>query len=401
VEHDHRRHRHSHLGCRHLRADVLFDVTLNIMSLGGLALGIGMLVDNSIVVLESIHRLREEGHDLFTAAIRGTSVVGGAVIASTLTTVAVFFPIVFVKGVAGQIFGDMALTVVFSLLASLVVALFVVPMLASRMIKDEYLADIRGRFSANHILRLAIVEDFKNFKDRRQEQNASVLHFVAGTVLRFGRELIIKLWVLIAAILLFILKSLALLLLFVPTLLLGWIPKLRKYVRQLEAWSVQPNFRSLTLHQRVWNTLFVFKSYAMFVADWRSFATGFREAKLRKRVARATLSPFYLLYSIARFIIHQLYSTVLKLSLTSIFALAFLLSIVLVLVGMPLGLFFAGLLLVCNPLLNWSYETYPRRFAGHWQIVDGARHFGRVVCSLCVFAITPARRGVDSGRASG
>ncbi|MBE2216263.1 MAG: efflux RND transporter permease subunit [Opitutaceae bacterium] len=110
----------------------MWDVSLNIISLGGLALGVGMLVDNSIVVLESIFRCREEGDDLLTAVVRGTGEVGGAVVASTLTTVAVFFPIVFVEGVAGQIFGDMALTVVFSLMASLVVALFVIPMLASR-----------------------------------------------------------------------------------------------------------------------------------------------------------------------------------------------------------------------------------------------------------------------------
>ncbi|HAA78644.1 TPA: hypothetical protein DCE37_26400, partial [Candidatus Latescibacteria bacterium] len=95
----------------------------------------GMLVDNSIVVLESIYRCREEGDDLVRATVRGTGDVGGAVFASTLTTVAVFFPIVFVEGVAGQIFGDMALTVVFSLLASLGVALFVIPMLASRNIR--------------------------------------------------------------------------------------------------------------------------------------------------------------------------------------------------------------------------------------------------------------------------
>ncbi|OQY27992.1 MAG: hypothetical protein B6244_08590 [Candidatus Cloacimonetes bacterium 4572_55] len=108
------------------------DVSLNIMSLGGLALGIGMLVDNSIVVLESITRCREEGDELVRSITRGVGEVSGAVAASTLTTVAVFFPIVFVEGVAGQIFGDLALTVVFSLLASLIVALFLIPMLASR-----------------------------------------------------------------------------------------------------------------------------------------------------------------------------------------------------------------------------------------------------------------------------
>ena len=112
----------------------LAGVSMNIMSLGGLALGIGMLVDNSIVVLESIFRCREEGDDLVTAAIPGTGGGGGAVLSSTLTTVAVFFPIVFVEGVAGQVFGDMALVVVFSLMASLAVALYFVPMLASRRV---------------------------------------------------------------------------------------------------------------------------------------------------------------------------------------------------------------------------------------------------------------------------
>ncbi len=110
----------------------LLGVTLNIMSLGGLALGIGMLVDSSIVVLESIYRCREEGDGLVTAAVRGTREVRGAVIASTLTSIAVFFPMVFVEGVAGQAFGDLGLAVVISLLVSVVVAVSFIPMLASR-----------------------------------------------------------------------------------------------------------------------------------------------------------------------------------------------------------------------------------------------------------------------------
>jgi len=107
------------------------DISLNIMSLGGLTLGIGMLVDNSIVVLESIFRKKKQGWSLFAAAVHGTSEVGGAVVASTLTTVAVFLPIVFVEGVAGQLFRDQALTVTFSILASLVVAVTVIPMLSA------------------------------------------------------------------------------------------------------------------------------------------------------------------------------------------------------------------------------------------------------------------------------
>ena len=107
------------------------DVTLNIMSLGGLALGIGMLVDNSIVVLENVHRYRNQGLSDLEAARRGSSEVGRAVVAATLTTVCVFVPIVFVEGVAGQLFRDQALTVTYSLLASLVVALMLIPMLSS------------------------------------------------------------------------------------------------------------------------------------------------------------------------------------------------------------------------------------------------------------------------------
>jgi len=110
----------------------LQDVTLNIMSLGGLALGVGMLVDNAIVVLESVTRCRSEGDSLQRAALRGVSEVSGAIVASTLTTVAVFAPIVFVHGIAGQIFGDQAVTVVWSLLVSLLVAITFIPMLASR-----------------------------------------------------------------------------------------------------------------------------------------------------------------------------------------------------------------------------------------------------------------------------
>lgn len=107
------------------------NLTLNIMSLGGIALGIGMLVDNSIVVLENISRHREQGKDVLAAARDGAGEVSTAVTASTLTTLAVFFPLVFVKGIAGQLFRDQSLTVTFSLLASLIVAITLIPMLAS------------------------------------------------------------------------------------------------------------------------------------------------------------------------------------------------------------------------------------------------------------------------------
>ena len=111
----------------------LFDVSLNVMSLGGLALGVGMLVDNSIVVLENVFRHRqEEGRDARASASIGANEVAGAITASTLTTIAVFGPVLYVKGVAGALFADLSLAVAFSLLASLLVALTLLPVLAAR-----------------------------------------------------------------------------------------------------------------------------------------------------------------------------------------------------------------------------------------------------------------------------
>ncbi|HAT41472.1 MAG TPA: acriflavin resistance protein [Rheinheimera sp.] len=107
------------------------EITLNIMSLGGIALAIGMLVDNAIVVLENISRYKEQGLSAVDAAKKGASEVSMAITASTLTTVAVFFPLVFVEGVAGQLFRDQALTVTYALLASLLVALTLIPAMAS------------------------------------------------------------------------------------------------------------------------------------------------------------------------------------------------------------------------------------------------------------------------------
>ena len=108
--------------------------TLNIMTIGGLALGIGMLVDNSIVVLENIYRLRETGQSREQAAIEGSAEVTAAIVASTLTTLAVFLPLVFVRGMSGVMFKQLSLVVSFSLLCSLAVAVTIVPMLSSKIL---------------------------------------------------------------------------------------------------------------------------------------------------------------------------------------------------------------------------------------------------------------------------
>ena len=112
-------------------------LTLNVMTLGGLALGAGMLVDNAIVVVESIFRKREEGLGVMDAAIKGTSEVSGAITASTLTTIVVFLPIVYLQGASGELFRDQAWTVAFSLISSLVVAILVIPMLFTQIFRKD------------------------------------------------------------------------------------------------------------------------------------------------------------------------------------------------------------------------------------------------------------------------
>ncbi|MBD5548217.1 MAG: MMPL family transporter [Lachnospiraceae bacterium] len=121
------------------------NVTLNVISLSGLALGIGMLVDNSIVVIENIYRMRNEGYSAREAAIEGAGEVAGAIMASTLTTVCVFLPIVFTEGITRQLFVDMGLTIAYSLLASLIIALTVVPAMSSKvLVKTKEQSD--GKF---------------------------------------------------------------------------------------------------------------------------------------------------------------------------------------------------------------------------------------------------------------
>lgn len=113
------------------------DLTLNIMTLGGLALGAGMLVDNAIVVIESIFRNQEKGMSVKEAVVQGASEVGGAVTASTLTTIVVFLPIVYLHGASGELFKDQAWTVTFSLVSSLFVAILVIPTLYERMFRKN------------------------------------------------------------------------------------------------------------------------------------------------------------------------------------------------------------------------------------------------------------------------
>jgi HAE1 family hydrophobic/amphiphilic exporter-1 len=154
-------------------------VTLNVISLGGLALGVGNLVDNAIVVLEAIVARRERGESLVPSVLRGAGEVAGAVVASTLTTVAVFLPVVFVEGFAAQLFRDQALTVSFSQVASLAVALTLIPMVSARGARRPLAADASP--AAAPLSRLA--------RARR-----AVLVAAPGFLLRIGRRAVAALF---------------------------------------------------------------------------------------------------------------------------------------------------------------------------------------------------------------
>lgn len=136
------------------------DVTLNIISMGGLALGVGMLVDNSIVVIENIYRMRHEGKPAKEAAVDGARQVSGAIMASTLTTIAVFLPIVFVEGFTREIFTDMGLTIAYSLIASLIIALTLVPTIAARVLDRDVKKDHpffeRMKSGYTHVLKFSL-----------------------------------------------------------------------------------------------------------------------------------------------------------------------------------------------------------------------------------------------------
>ncbi|NPV44629.1 MAG: efflux RND transporter permease subunit [Firmicutes bacterium] len=147
-------------------------LTLNIMSLGGLALGIGMLVDNSIVVLENIFRFRQEGYSRIDAAKAAAEEVGTAVIASTLTTAAVFLPIVYVEGLASVLFKEMALTVSFSLFASLIVSLTLIPVMSSKILKVSGADEMVKRGIMNRVFIL-----WQNFFDGLTQKYAQLLRW--------------------------------------------------------------------------------------------------------------------------------------------------------------------------------------------------------------------------------
>ena len=376
----------------------MFDVSLNIMSLGGLALGIGMLVDNSIVVLESIFRCREEGDSVIEAAVRGVGEVGSAVIASTLTTIAVFFPIVFVEGIAGQIFGDMALVVVFSLLASLLAALFFIPMLASRQLPDPGSGSVLNQLQSVDYLRFRAFEKLRDKLNKLNEKSsianaAGLFLSVPVIVLLALTEILLKVVQSVSTLILLTLEG-------VLSLLKGLaFPIARLFKRNLspDAGSNEDDKAVQKEHilPKGWSELFWadflhFPSYPIFKADYVSYISWVKKRNgfLKKFLSRITF-PVGALYVILRFMLHTYFSLVAKLFILivqSILAVIFAVILMFVTVAM----------IVLVPSLGLFNYVYTKISAVYPAIVGGAiRNKGAVITSagglfvLCIMYLLP------------
>ncbi|MFH1422125.1 MAG: efflux RND transporter permease subunit [Planctomycetota bacterium] len=168
--------------------------TLNILTLGGLALGIGMLVDNSIVVMENIYRLKETGSGAEESAVKGSEEVTAAIIASTLTTVAVFLPLIFVRGMAGVLFKQLSFVVSFSLFCSLLVALTLTPMLASKLLRIKRRSSLAGHKPQNIQRKNGIVPKIENsYKNLLHfALNHRTIVIIAAVVLLLGSTLLVR-----------------------------------------------------------------------------------------------------------------------------------------------------------------------------------------------------------------
>ncbi|MCP4725724.1 MAG: efflux RND transporter permease subunit [bacterium] len=286
----------------------IYEVSLNIMSLGGLALGIGMLVDNSIVVLESIFRCREEGDSIIEAAVRGTGEVGSAVIASTLTTIAVFFPIVFVEGVAGQIFGDMSLVVVFSLLASLLAALFFIPMLASRQITSGDSKLMLDRVSNIDIFKFPAFNDMKTRLNVIKENptlnsTASLYGFAVINIFRNIYDLALKLFQVLTTLVFIVLEFVITILKSIMAFFIA--PFSKSDLSEEQNSSLLPDI----FGSRIWNGLLIFKPYHSLRILLNSYYTWLKDKKIFTKILFGLLTIIFAnIYALFRFILEIFFS---------------------------------------------------------------------------------------------
>ena len=372
----------------------MFDVSLNIMSLGGLALGIGMLVDNSIVVLESIFRCREEGDDLVQATVRGTSEVGTAVLASTLTTITVFFPIVFVEGVAGQIFGDMALTVVFSLLASLGVALFFIPMLASRqMDRPSGLAEQIGR---SDFLRLQALSRAREVFGAEGSRWRKLLQVALSLPYLIG-EVLVRVGLAAATLAAAVLKAVFLLVCELAWWLIKpveyfWLKRERTFQGWIGAWAAESRIGQFTFFERVWPGILGFESPRLLGAAlqryWRWLN---RSGPLVWKVLKALLLPLVLIYLVAvRFVLGTIFRLVGIVLHVALMLGWLVLVVALSLLGMVLMPVFLPLLFVFERGFELVQRTYPALLG--WALRQRLLIIGGALAILliCWYKLLPA-----------
>ena len=366
----------------------IYDVSLNIMSLGGLALGIGMLVDNSIVVLESIARCREEGDDFISATIRGVGEVGSAVFASTLTTVAVFFPIVFVEGIAGQIFSDLALTVVFSLFASLAVALFLIPMLASRSFGQSGPGTLDSLLQ-HSVLRFSSMDKVVALRDDDHAGRTGLWHKFTTAVTAILFTLVLVPWRLVklsGAFLLSLLKGIALfpLALVLPVIaLLERIGLLKKgFGQQLVLWSGDQQWQKL--FDDIWPTYLRFQSVQALVASYRVWLENFRGATVANKLIRLVLfCVVFLPYSGLRFVLHLFIELLFRVVHFVFFTLAIMIKALLFITGMV----FSVPALLLSSVFLLGYGAVERRYPALLQAA--LRNRGTVLGATAVlFAVT-------------
>ncbi|MEE9117108.1 MAG: efflux RND transporter permease subunit [Calditrichia bacterium] len=368
----------------------MFGVSLNIMSLGGLALGIGMLVDNSIVVLESIARCREEGDGLVQATIRGVGEVGGAVFASTLTTIAVFFPIVFVEGVAGQVFGDMSMTVVFSLLASLAVALFLIPMLSSRE-ASKYIAGAQIKeLMKNNILSYSTEFPMKRLAEEENKDSTWLQTASTGIVyiLKTTGIAIIKLLQIFLALLITLVKFLSLPIVcpFMPLFaLLTKIGLLKFKINEVIInYAQNPDFWFVKNIKNIWPDYLVNNSFPDFYEDLKRIFKRFIGKSIFLKIGLTLLVPITLLFYIFKYffqIVTELFFRFAHFVITSVSVIIkYFYLILLLLFTPPSKLIFA--------LFNWSYEKvdsgYPRLLS--WSLNNRGTVIGTMVV-LFLFSI--------------
>ena len=372
----------------------IFDVSLNIMSLGGLALGVGMLVDNSVVVLESIFRCREEGDDLISATIRGVDEIAGAITASTFTTVAVFFPIVFVEGIAGQTFGNMALTVVFSLCASLLVALYFIPMLASRHAEREagptdQLPNDSPVFSVFDALAQtkAILRDGSPPIERRGVLSLQILVKTWAGLLKSA---VIAVPTILACLLKGLVTLIGPLLWLLLKLLqpLGLPSRLAVY-SDFERWAEYDGVGRRPTHRILWPNIMRFKGPVKLSEGIRGLTSWYEGKNVALAVAYSPILPVMLMYL---FLLHCLDTLVRTLGAVVQIALVFIISILLCAFSVAALLFMP----IVGPMLRLFEQVYGRIETSYRGVINASLTHRSLVVSVatlsflgCIFALMP------------